>query len=460
MSKYDAERALAIYKMFATQTNMVVEFLAVARSFQHATRLEVPRLKHAPTSLTGSLEDYTNDPDFEINRRQYLAQQEAKKGRGNVNGSSKPFPTDGSKATSSRAAAGKAFPSPKGTAATPVKQEAKGPAPDLIDFFESIEQNQQPMAQTLPGQSQQYNRFQPQAAFQQPAQFQQPPLQQQQPQQFQQTDQFSQMTGSIPQQSALSNQQFSTPFGQQNNTPLSQGQQQPSIQSNFTGAGFGGFTPQPQTGFNLQQSSLSSIPQNGIATFDSAGFQQQSTQQATGQVNASAGATNPFRQSMMMPNSTGAPSAFGGSPSASPIGRQNTNPFARNLAQPGGPNQGNMFNPTNSTPSPTPFGSLGQPEPKAIMPLSSTPTGTNPFARNTASQPQQQPATSQPQAALMPNPTGSTNPFRQSVFQNQQIGAGWQQGQGTIGGLEQLPTVPIFPRPGEQQTGQGQFGWS
>lgn len=81
MSKYDAQRALGIYKTFTKQTNLVVEFLSTARQYENATRLEIPKLKHAPTSLTSSLEEYLNDPDFEINRRQYLAQQEAKKGK-------------------------------------------------------------------------------------------------------------------------------------------------------------------------------------------------------------------------------------------------------------------------------------------------------------------------------------------------------------------------------------------
>jgi len=50
--------------------------------------------------------------------------------------------------------------------------------------------------------------------------------------------------------------------------------------------------------------------------------------------------------------------------------------------------------------------------------------------------------------------TGSTNPFRQSAFVNQQTGQGWQYSQNaTMGGMENLDTVPVFPRPG-QVTGQ------
>src|ERR1700761_3689628 len=108
MSKPDAERALKIYRSFVKQTDQVVRYLSIARHYEHATRLEIPKIKHAPTSLSSSLEEYLKDPDFEINRRQYLAQQESKKG---VKGAfskpslTKPTETNGSasKATSSQA---------------------------------------------------------------------------------------------------------------------------------------------------------------------------------------------------------------------------------------------------------------------------------------------------------------------------------------------------------------------
>ncbi|TVY87382.1 ENTH domain-containing protein, partial [Lachnellula willkommii] len=142
MSKPDAERALEIYKSFAKQTDFVVQYLSVARQYEHQTRVEVPKLKHAPVNLGKQLEDYLVDPDFEINRRQYLAEQESK-GRKGPNGTTKPFLTV--KDPESKAATGRAFPeaSEKPAAKPP---PAKGPDPDLIDFFDSIEQNQQPMA--------------------------------------------------------------------------------------------------------------------------------------------------------------------------------------------------------------------------------------------------------------------------------------------------------------------------
>src|SRR5690606_20459145 len=82
LSKTDAERAMAIYRSFTRQTDYVVQYLSVARQYEHHTRVEVPKLKHAPVNLGRQLEEYLKDPDFEINRRQYLAEQEAKKSKG------------------------------------------------------------------------------------------------------------------------------------------------------------------------------------------------------------------------------------------------------------------------------------------------------------------------------------------------------------------------------------------
>jgi|SRR5579859_3809271 len=72
MAKTDAERALRIYKTFVERTNEVIEYLSEAKSLEHAMRLQVPNVKHAPTGLTQALEEYLNDPDFEKNRQQYL----------------------------------------------------------------------------------------------------------------------------------------------------------------------------------------------------------------------------------------------------------------------------------------------------------------------------------------------------------------------------------------------------
>ncbi|KAI9807914.1 MAG: hypothetical protein M1825_005220 [Sarcosagium campestre] len=461
MSKYDAERALAIYKTFSKQTNYVVEYLSIARQYAAATRVEVPKLKHAPTSLTGALEQYLHDPDFEINRRQYLAQQEAKKSSGKS--ASRPFATDGSKPAASRAATGKQFPSPKAQPAVPVKAEVKGPAPDLIDFFESIEQNQQPMAQSVPQQQQQQLQ---QQQHQQMPQFQQGPQfqaqQQQPPLQYQQTS-FAPSQSVFGTQAPLqSDTSFNPAFNNnQNGSPFGQ-PQQVSAPTGFSGPGIGGFAGQAQAAFTPQQNNTGAVGQNNnIIPFDTNKYQHtpNSGPVTNGQAPQN---TNPFRQSTMPQSTTGSsiPSFSNSSTLVSPLNRQSTNPFAKSISnQPTAVvgDQSALFAPNPSPPT------AGAPQlqtssPFGAQPLQTAATGTNPFARNASPfqspAPQQQPVVT----GLAPNQTGAatTNPFRQSMFQNPQTGAGWQQGQGTMGGLEQLPTVPVFPRPGEVQGGPGQ----
>lgn len=476
MSKYDAERAFKIYKTFSTQTDQVVEFLSTARHYEHATRLEIPKLKHAPTSLTGSLEEYLNDPDFEINRRQYLAQQEAKKGsKFSSNRTPEPSKTN-SKPALSKSETDKAFQDPKPAQIPSSRPEPKGPASDLMDFFDSIEQNQT----TLATNPQQQN-----------PNFQQAPFQQQsyQPQQ-------SSFFGQVGQ----SQRQNSGQIG--GNNPFGQPQQLQSVQPNVNGAAFGGYSQQPydqaqniasqtqnnapqfdpQQAFAQQQGQVTGYSQNGVN-----GFSQQQQQQPfhTGQQPQS---TNPFRQSMFPQNSTTGPfqNHYSNSPSAD---QQSTSPFAREVTgqahsnspfQPAPPNQSMPFSsqfqiPNHATPfsSQPPSQSLqfvtpnqgtgfasppsSQPQihQQQSQPLQPMRTGTNPFARNVSPPHSQQPMP----PPLQPNPTGSTNPFRQSVFVNQQTGQGWQASQGTMGGLEQLPTIPVFPRPGQPPQQQQQSPW-
>ncbi|KAL1966655.1 hypothetical protein VTN77DRAFT_4066 [Rasamsonia byssochlamydoides] len=404
MSRPDSERALQIYKTFSAQTEEVVKFLGVARHFEHATRLEIPTLKHASTDLAQLLEDDLNDPDFELRRREYKIQKEAKKRAKGGTTSTPSKSAETSKPSSPT--------SSKPSQTAPPKPESKA-APDLIDFFESIEQNQQPMAQQVPQQQQPTNFFQPQVGFQQPM--------------FQ-----AQQTGFVPQQTAFQQQPpqqpgfvqqqtgFGNPFNQQGTNPFAQPQLQP-LQPAHTGAGFGGYTPQPQSyGF---QSTLTPIPQDGVATFP----QQRPMSSPSPRQD-----TNPFRQSMLANHTTGSQSSFNQTLQApSPLTRQNTNPFAKRVStQPSPFQQQQQQNQTLQPPA---------------QPLQVQRTGTNPFAKPQPQQQQQQQL--QP---LRPNPTGSTNPFRQSAFVNQQTGQGWHVSgqQGTMGGLEKLETVPVFPRPG------------
>ncbi|KAF2032183.1 ANTH-domain-containing protein [Setomelanomma holmii] len=429
LSKPDATRALAIYRIFVKQTEAVVQYLSLARSHEHSTRLEIPKIKHAPTSLAASLEEYLNDKDFEINRRQYLAEKEAKKNGGKVtNGSSKP---QESKPASSSTSASQ-------PQAAPPKANASAP---LIDLFASIEDNQQTMA-TQPMMQQQFPQ---QSGFQQ--------------QGFQIPQQTANMA--FAQQPQLASLQNGTNPFQMQQQPQAQPMQMPmqpqQIQTQFTGAGFGGYTPQPFS----PQNTLAPLPQNGPADFSQPQQMPQMQLPTIAEpLQPQQTSTNPFRQSMM-PSAAGAaePKLLSNPTGASSLNRSATNPFAK---------QATGFQPMSQSPSnPSPFAQPpSQPSPFApipqqqqmqqpqqlqpLQPLQPAPTGTNPFVR----QPSPQSATF-PQGGLTVHATGSTNPFRQSAFVNQQTGQGWQSnGQGTLGGMDlnQVPTTRVFPRPGQQQT--------
>lgn len=395
-----------IYRNFTKQTDNVVQYLSVARQYEHHTRVEVPKLKHAPVNLGRQLEDYLNDTDFEIHRRQYLAELEAKKGKGG-GGASKPFKTDGSPP---KPAANNPFPSVNGAATSNgSKPTTKGPDADLIDFFDSIEQNQTTLG-SAPAPAPQGQGPSPWAntGFQpQPTGFQ---------------------NGFVPQQTGF---QGTNPFQQQmTGFPQQQQQQQQAppqqLQPAFTGAGFGGFTSQ-QSGF---QSSLGSIPQDSVASFSTGPATLSNIQPSQQQM------TNPFRASMMTGQMTGMQPTPQSQPSALQPQHTSTNPFAR--ASLNGASQ--------------PLNNPAQPQPAPLQPMA---TGTNPFAKGFGAAPQQQqrPATSA--GTLMPQPTGTTNPFRQSQFVNHNTGMGWQHQQQPMGGgLDNLQTIPVFPRPAAQSPWQ------
>ena len=418
-----------IYRTFTRQTDFVVQYLSIARQYEHHTRVEVPKLKHAPVNLGRQLEEYLKDPDFEIHRRQYLAELEAKKSKGaSGGGSSKLFKNE----TASKADTAKAFSTVNGSQQSSKPAEpAKGPDQDLIDFFDSIEQNQTTMA------------VQPQPQAQAPLQTSVNP--------WANTGFQMQPSGQMP-----ANGFMAQPTGFVNNGGLQQPnmtgfvqQQQPQqpqqMQPNFTGAGFGGFSPQSA----FQPTSLSPIQQATPASFQTAsptGFQTLQTPQQT---------TNPFRQSMFMTGQmTGQPASppvQSFAPNPQPLQRQATNPFARTS-----PPATQTFASPISTTGNSPFQTQA-PAPQQALPLQSMPTGTNPFAKNfgqpLAQQPQQQQAEQQsmPAGGLVPQPTGTTNPFRQGAFVNHNTGLGWQNHQQPIGGgLDQVETVPVFPRPATQ----------
>ena len=441
MSKTDAERAMNIYRTFTRQTDFVVQYLSIARQFEHHTRVEVPKLKHAPVNLGRQLEEYLKDPDFEIHRRQYLAELEAKKSKGGSLGASLGASKVVRMETASKSDTAKAFSSTNGPQAAKPAPTTKGPDADLIDFFESIELNQTPMAVQTQAQAQ--PQPQPQTQVQMgmspwgPAPFQVQPSQPFQPNGF-----IAQPTGfqtdPFVQQQAMAN------YAQQQQQPA------PQMQPAFTGAGLGAFSPQS----SFQPSSLAPIPQESVASFQTGatpGFQ--------GGLLSPQQTTNPFRQSILQ-QQTGSPfAAASPTASASPLQRSNTqstNPFARSSPQAAQP----FTTPNSSSPfqSQSPVQQQQQQQqqqlPTAPAPaptLLPAPTGTNPFAKNFAPAPPLQPVPQQPQQVqgLISQPTG-TNPFRQGAFVNHTTGLGWQHTQQPMGGLDQVETIPVFPRPAAQ----------
>lgn len=370
MSRPDAERAVKIYRRFCTCTEQVIAYLRSAQLHANAMRLQIPRIKHAPVDLANTLQEYLDDKDFDINRRQYLAQQEAKRNGKPV--STKAFSqTPSSKVTNRDATSTSAFPTT--AAAAPA-----GPAPDLIDFFDSIEQNQQPLMQTTSPVS-----YAPTGYQNQPSQ----PFAQPGP-----SFMLPQHAATFPGNGQAPPMPQQAPYGQIANNPT----------------GFQGFQAPAQQNYpQMDQYGQLAQPQGGA-------FSPIQTQ-----------STNPFRKSMMQPMPTG---QFSGQPEVSSpmqLQPQNTNPFARSTAVPEMPQIPQAY--------------------QQQQPLQAQRTGTNPFA---AAQPPERAQTT----PLQVQPTGSTNPFRQSTFVNQNTGTGWQNmQQPTMGGFEQLPTVPVFPRPGQAQ---------
>ncbi|CAG8729577.1 16694_t:CDS:2, partial [Racocetra persica] len=131
MSRIDAKNSLQIYKKYVQQTEKVVDYLSIAKKMQAALRMSVPNLKHAPTSLTATLEDYVNDPEFEENRRQYKLLHE------NKNKTSKQDKQTIDTRNSPKNTVKSVEPS-----VPPIVTKTSSKEKDFIDFFSSIEQEQ------------------------------------------------------------------------------------------------------------------------------------------------------------------------------------------------------------------------------------------------------------------------------------------------------------------------------
>ncbi|CAN6627427.1 clathrin coat assembly protein AP180A [Trichomonascus vanleenenianus] len=411
MSKIDATYALDIYEGFTKQTSNVVAFLKIAKHLEAATKLRVPNIRHAPTSLTQSLKDYLNDPDFEINHRQYLAEKEAQKNLSNR-------PATNPRQTSESVGASRA------------NVESK-PAGDLIDLFSAGNMAMQE-AVFDPQQATSSNQYNP---FLQPQQPQQP----QQAQQMQQPMVVNAFTGQPMMQQQLTGQmmqpQFTgppqQPYGGQSmftNQPQFTGQQQ--TQPQFTGQQQTQpqFTGQQQTQFTGQQQTQPQFTGQQQAQPQFTGQQQAQPQLMQQPTNfneptqlrrANTGVGNPFRQSMLV------------TPTGNPFKRASTLPV---LAE---DQQAQLQQPQPQLQQLQP----PQQQPQLQRSMSLQRTGTNPFARQ------------QPQA-LNPQSTGA-NPFRKSMFMpNTNPNASTYQP--TFGGLESLPTVSVFPQTQQQQQNQYQ----
>ncbi|KAG1052024.1 hypothetical protein G6F46_007611 [Rhizopus delemar] len=61
MPVMNAKEALEIYKVFAKQTQSVIEFLEAARMYEGSLQMRLPPINHAPVSLVDSLEEYLED---------------------------------------------------------------------------------------------------------------------------------------------------------------------------------------------------------------------------------------------------------------------------------------------------------------------------------------------------------------------------------------------------------------
>ena len=306
---------------------------------------------------------------------------------------------------------------------------------NLIDFFASIENEQtsmfptpQQQQQPFPSQSQVYGN----PTFSSPT-YTQPPNQ------FPQTS--NQQFFPAPQQQQSYNtpqQQFSSPPQQQFSSPP----QQP-IRPEWTGAGFGGYTPSTAiSSVHIMPTISSSAPSSQTQ------FSPPPPPVQNPGLQVDTGTTNPFRTSMLLTNSsspTGSTNPFAAvqQPRAQPMSSSpalsSTSPFSSQTSytqspstysfpnQSSIPQQSTFQQPaafqsqqsTTTTTQPV-FQQSNQSQPmfnNSPAPVQvSSPTGTNPFSR-----PQQHLSTSQPR--LTPQVTGS-NPFRQSVMQQQGGGGG------------------------------------
>ncbi|KAK0467183.1 ANTH domain-containing protein [Desarmillaria tabescens] len=261
MSHVDAEEALSLYRHFCQQTEKVVEYLGVAKKLLNLLNVPVPNLKHAPVSLAGALQEYLDDPNFEQNRIEYKTNKELAE-RGSKGGPTPKKPETASSSTLPTKTSSPPSTSNKSMANNAQTGSTNGP---VIDFFSAIEE-EAPQMFNAQANSPNANQYQQQGTVN--------PFV------------LRQMTGQpfmqAPQQMQLQPTGF--PMGGPAPNPFGLSAPTPRLQLQPTGhRPFSTFLPQP-TG----------QPQLSPQVQQPQGFLQP---QPTG--------ANPFRQSMLLPQTTG-----------------------------------------------------------------------------------------------------------------------------------------------------------
>ncbi|KAH8919528.1 hypothetical protein BT69DRAFT_485273 [Atractiella rhizophila] len=413
MSHVDASKALKIYKSFCSDTEMVVAYLGIAKKLQHIINVDIPNLKHAPVSLAKSLEEYLNDPNFEQNRLEYKEASKVADGSGpktqtkapvSKPAQSKPEPTPSSSSTST------------GPSLTVNTQPPPGAKPSaFLDFFSTIEQEQQSMFNPNPG-----NASPSTAWFQQNAAIN-PFMMQQQPQGafvVSQSTTFldpTQTQGLVAQPTgAFAMMQAPSPPQQQVQSPFGAFMQpQPT-----------GLLPQ-MTGANPFRQSTLGVPGAGGNPFGAPQMSMPIQPQPTGAF-ASVFAPSPVvsapttAASLFMSTATPTP------PSMAPSGafgafaqqqQQQTSPFAQSQPQPQQDFSSAFSQPQSQTTGSSFSNAFGQPSPFAPSPAAPASMGTtmqpparsatspNPFGAPAASN------TSSTPKPLVAQKTGTRNPF-------------------------------------------------
>lgn len=409
MAKTDAEEALSIYKTFCKQTDKVVDYLNIARSLNSKLDVPVPHLKHAPVSLVKALEEYLDDPNFESNRLEYRQNM----GAADVTPSG---PTTGGASTAARKS-----PAPQSSAAATkpaaaaTSSSAAAPAAQttvnrtIEDFFSSIEQEQ---------------KAQPQG---QPANFMAPFVQHPMANPFRQSMMMmppSQMTG-MPMAPMMTGQ-MAFPGGPSQMMGGASGgpggmpmQMQMTGQPTMTGA------PSP---FGWAAGGASSTTTGSVSSIQS------SRQQPNGFIQPQStgfSAPSPFLQ----PNMTGQP--FGGAAAMQPQLTGQQNPFRQSM----------MFPQSTGSAQGAPNFSTG-----AMLPQR---TGANNFGSTSPFGQANGGANSSAAKPLVPQPTGSKNPFALPGDAERQKQRQAAASQPTLWELSQLS---ISGQPVQQQQQQQQNG--